>query len=611
MIPSTVTPRLRHVAGPELASGRPRGRGSTAQAPRRLPLRWLVGCAVLCLAPTDSVASPEERVVDLPPLVVEGTASPLRWRHAALPGKEVLSACSDSVTQDFVIRLQRQTELLAWLLPPPYQASSVVPDTYLLLSPRTPRATSTEIMKDLLQRPAGEGAGRASAAHAATDRVRFLPNLRMLDVDATIVFVLLDDEDEAGGFSFTIDRVRQLLVQRRPRLPPWLVHGLLQLYPELSFENEELRAGPARWPTLTAPSGATGGGAPQPLAPMAELLASPSSATPSVPALAPAIRDAQSALFLRWALIDGSAARRAAFWRLVDRLESEPATDALLRTELGVDFAALDQNLRDYLPHARNEKRRIHAATPGRIARPALRDATPAEIARIRGDWERLSISYVRQRLPELVPKYAERARRTARAGYEQGSRDPSLLAVIGLIEIDAGRPAEARPWLEQAAALGAARPRALLELALLRFAESGLANPAPAVSPTAEQVAAVLTPLESAAALRPALPPVYALQAEVWMRAGTRLSTDQLTHLRRAVTLFPESSLLAVRTAQLLALYGEPEAAREVIRRARAASEQPAALRWFDAVEASLAAEGATATPGQEPQLQRSGSQR
>jgi predicted Zn-dependent protease len=150
-----------------------------------------------------------------------------------------------------------------------------------------------------------------------------------------------------------------------------------------------------------------------------------------------------------------------------------------------------------------------------------------------------------------------------------------------------------------------------LLELALLRFAESGLANPAPAVSPTAEQVAAVLTPLESAAALRPALPPVYALQAEVWMRAGTRLSTDQLTHLRRAVTLFPESSLLAVRTAQLLALYGEPEAAREVIRRARAASEQPAALRWFDAVEASLAAEGATATPGQEPQLQRSGSQR
>jgi predicted Zn-dependent protease len=100
-------------------------------------------------------------------------------------------------------------------------------------------------------------------------------------------------------------------------------------------------------------------------------------------------------------------------------------------------------------------------------------------------------------------------------------------------------------------------------------------------------------------------------LQAEVWMRAGTRLSTDQLTHLRRAVTLFPESSLLAVRTAQLLALYGEPEAAREVIRRARAASEQPAALRWFDAVEASLAAEGATATPGQEPQLQRSGSQR
>lgn len=559
---------------------------------RHRSLRHAVIVPLLGLASSlgASSARHEERVVDLPPLVVEEAAAPLHWRHAHLPGKEVLSACSESATRDFVVRLQRQTELLNWLLPTRYQAASVIPDTYLLLSTATPRASSSEIAKELLRHaPDGASVGRTLPGLDA-GRIRFLPNLRMLDVDATIVFVLLDDEDGTGGFSFTIDRVRQLLTLRRPRLPPWCVHGLIQLYPELSFENEELRAMPARWPSATEPSTAiTEGAPPQPLVPMATLLNWQAADPASTPAIAPALRDAQSALFIRWALIDGDAARRAAFWRCVDRLEVEPARDALLRAELGLDFAALDRVLQDYLPRARNQRRRLHEATPRRTPEPALRDATPGEIARIRGDWERLSIGYVRQRLPELAPKYVERARRTARAGYDQGARDPSLLAVLGLIEIDAGHPAEARAWLEQAAALGAQRPRALLELALLRFADAESARGTPATPFTSEQVNAILGPLRAADALAPALPPVHTLQAEVWMRTGTPPSTAEMERLRWAATVFPESSYLVIRTAQLLAQRGETTAARELLQRGRAAGAQPSALRWFDALESSL----------------------
>jgi hypothetical protein len=253
-----------------------------------------------------------------------------------------------------------------------------------------------------------------------------------------------------------------------------------------------------------------------------------------------------------------------------------------------------------------------HAVAPDIDHRPAHVDHSvdPNDDAD-RGDWERLCIGYVRQRIPELVPRYVERARRTARAGYDQGSRDPSLLAVMGLIEIDAGHPAAARVWLEQAAALGAPRPRALLELALLRFAAIDAATQSPASPPTAEQVAAVLAPLQAADALQPALPPVYTLQAEVWARTKASLSLAQLSRLRRASALFPESSHLALRTAQLLALHDQPEAARDVIRRARPVCEQPAIRPWLDRLEASLDANGVEAPRLQEPQLQRSGSQR
>ncbi|HRP06153.1 MAG TPA: hypothetical protein PLV87_14660, partial [Opitutaceae bacterium] len=50
-----------------------------------------------------------------------------------------------------------------------------------------------------------------------------------------------------------------------------------------------------------------------------------------------------------------------------------------------------------------------------------LRDATPLDVARIRGDWERLQISFVRKAFPDVVDKYVEQARKTLRKPYDQG----------------------------------------------------------------------------------------------------------------------------------------------------------------------------------------------
>src|SRR5690606_17013148 len=117
--------------------------------------------------------------------------------------------------------------------------------------------------------------------------------------------------------------------------------------------------------------------------------------------------------------------------------------------------------------------------------------------ARIRGDWERQQISFVRQRFPEMVEAYVEQARRTLRRAYDRGERDPQLMAVLGLTEKDAGNPALARGFLEAAVREKAVRPRANFELALMRFKE--LAEFAAERKLDPNEVQSVLQPLLAA----------------------------------------------------------------------------------------------------------------
>src|SRR5207237_10763011 len=126
-----------------------------------------------------------------------------------------------------------------------------------------------------------------------------------------------------------------------------------------------------------------------------------------------------------------------------------------------------------------------------------LRPAGDVEVARIKGDWERLEIGYVKAQFPVLEPKYVEQARRTLRRGHDGGSRDPRLLAVMGLCEVDAGNDIAAREFLEDAAARGQSlRPRAWFELARLRFAALEARRDGAGAGLTPAQASGVLTPL-------------------------------------------------------------------------------------------------------------------
>ena len=224
-------------------------------------------------------------------------------------------------------------------------------------------------------------------------------------------------------------------------------------------------------------------------------------------------------------------------------------TEALFRECFGCSFAEAEQQLAAFLPAAVKSSARFRPprATPPRVV---LRPATEAEIARIKGDWERLEIGYVRAIFPEAAPKYIEQARRTVHRGYEHGVRDPAFLAVLGLCESDAGDDVAARPFLEEAAQRGTLRPRAAYELGRLRFAAARAQLP-PGEALGSAQVADVLTPLFAARAGEPPQPEVYELIAEVWRASGARPSRANLAVLNEGVNLFPRRFTLLQKAAE------------------------------------------------------------
>jgi hypothetical protein len=219
-----------------------------------------------------------------------------------------------------------------------------------------------------------------------------------------------------------------------------------------------------------------------------------------------------------------------------------------------------------------------------------LRPANDVEVARIKGDWERLEIAYVKTQFPALAPKYLEQARRTLRRAYDRDSRDPRLLAVMGLCEVDAGNDVAAREFLEAAATpAGTLRPRAWFELARLRFAATAPPTTGAAIRLTPDQANAVLTPLLATRALEPPLPEVYELIAEVWGVCAQAPTRTDLAVLEAGVRLFPHRAELVYRTAELNVRHGFTDTARWLITLGLTLAPDAAARARLEALQAQL----------------------
>ena len=423
-------------------------------------------------------------------------------------------------------------------------------------------------------------------------RYTFLPNLRLWDRDAGTLFAIVrESEFDANRVALTPDYVAYLLRNRLPALPPWFISGVLTLFSRAKFAEDTLTLDRLDWLSESGSAALqTGPEANRALLPLHEFFTG--NLSPSDPALGGALSlwQAQAALFIHWGLGGRGAPRRAALWKFAERAAVEPVTETLFQECFGLDFATAQQQLTAHLPEAIREKFALRPAQRPRLPDYPLRPANDVEIARLKGDWERLEIGYVKAQFPVLVPKYLEQARRTLMRAYDRGSRDPRLLAVIGLCEVDAGNDVAAREFLEAAAAHSKTlRPRAWFELARLRFAALGAQHAGTGPRLTSDQANEVFTPLSEAREQDPPLAEVYALIAEVWAVCAQAPTRAQLAVLEEGVRTFPHRTELVYRTAELNVRHGFTDTARWLITLGLTLAPDAATRTRFEGLQARV----------------------
>jgi len=545
-----------------------------------------------------------EKAIELPPMIIAESSKAPPWLYANVGEAEYLSRCSAATTRAYITAQLEVSRLLRVFLPADFFSPVAIP-IVSILAPQESRQASDDVAGREMQRMKEQSirrdreAGRRDLKVPAASKVSFLPNLRLDDRDMLAVFTYLSERDFRGDkLIASPDYVYARLVSRTPMLPPWLIEGIVGLYQQAGFAENPITLDVARW---VSPEDAAGlrrdAESRRVMVPVGDLFAIDAVVTPENrhPIRLAAWR-AQVVLFVRWALDPANAPAAEGFWQLGRRASVEPITEAVFTACFGFGYSDLQERLSDYLPVAVKQPVRIQPGKLPALPRYEVKPATPAQIARLRGEWERLQIPFVRSRHPEYLPRYIEQARATLRRPVGRGERDPQMLAALGLCELDAGDVAAARVWLEEAAAARVPRPRVHYEVARLRWLDL-TRNTGETAGFTAAQVQPVLEPLRVAGAQTPVLPEVYLLMGDALLRCRDRVSASDLALMARAVPLFRRLPGLAHRLALMQAREGQRAAAVQTLTVAREFAAEPAMRAQLDELLAVLTA--AVKSPG------------
>jgi hypothetical protein len=542
------------------------------------------GCSIGLAANAD--ISEAKAIVELPPVLVtekNGVGRP--WRYLATPGHEILSRCSDEVSAEFAEREMRLEEMLAVVLPRQFQFQTSVPKVTILTTPQEVSANARDLILGLDEKD-------RARRRADDSSIRFLPNLALDDVDAISLFAILD-ERRADPTALVYTRLHlQLMLERcTPAPPTWLVAGMLRLFEDLEFRDRDIVVRPFAWPMVVGGENPRSNSdhAPKVLA-MADMFAGarPNKNTNDSPARAQLA--AQSALLVRWALDTNDSSRRDGFWKLVSSATHGPVDDAMVKSCLGIDLVELRDRLSEYLPGAMKTRLRLRLEKSTPLPKLEIEDATPAQIGRIIGDWDRLEAKYVSTEHPEFAPLYFKLAHHAIDEGRRSEPNDPALCAVAGLLESDEKNDVMAQPFLQLAADAKMIRPRVYVDLARLRYRQA-LEHPAGAGGQlSALQANSILALLATAHAQLPPLADVYVLTADVWNHSRASLEPQNLIMLENAIGQFPEDVRLLYLVALLEISHGSPDKASDYLDRGLQVSRTEAVRTRFQQLKDALA---------------------
>jgi hypothetical protein len=523
-------------------------------------------------------------IVELPPVLVtdrNGGGKP--WRYVATPGHEILSRCSDEVLADFAERAMRLEDLFAVVLPRQFQFQTSVPKVTILTTPQDVSANARDVIMGLDEK---ERAKRK----VDEPSIRFLPNLALDDVDAISLFAIIDEQRaDPTALVYTRLHVQFMLERCTPTPPTWFVAGMLRLFDDLEFRDRDIVVRPLTWPAVDGDSPRVRSDY-TPKIGLADMFAGARAARSANSSSSAAQLAAEAALLIRWALDTNESSQRQGFWKLVSRSTHEPVDDAIVKETLGFGLIELHRRLSEYLPTAMKTRFRLHADKLTPLPKLEIEDATPVQIGRIIGDWNRLEAKYVGTSHPEFAPLYFNLAQHAIDEGRRSEPNDPALCAVAGLLQSDEKNEVMAQPFLQLAADAKIVRPRVYLDLAWLHYRQA-LEHPAGSESRlSGMQANSILILLATAHQQQPPIVGVYVLAAEVWNHSQAELEPNNFAMLEHAIEQFPDDVRLLYLVALLEANHGSRDKAEAYVDHGLQVSRTEAIRARFQQLKETLA---------------------
>jgi len=544
-----------------------------------MPLRrraaWvlsMLGVWALAAQPLASAApkSGPPLEVDVPALI---PGQPTGWWWASCDGVEVVSLASEDATRTYVRNIALQRATLDAILPRDLRITWDRPILVVLYGVDNARPMPAEF------------AGILSKIHTDRERERALENREgkplgvrveprimggtwVPDADTVCIFNVLGQKVKAAELSSlpAPAYIHYQLQSRNPPLPTWFVEAVSVFFGGATVTGADLDAPPFLWvsPAQTQLM-LQDKSMPVEFLPMAEVFAYTNKGAQPADERRQALVRSQGALLARWAIEGRAPGGAETLWKFVRGIHPGVDHEAWFKECFGMSTTAAVDALRVYLSGAIRKPMRVRLARDSRSSAIEIRAATPSEVARIRGEWERLSGRLVAMLQPELRSFYEESARRTLATGPDDATADPELLAARGLLAVELGDDAAALPLLEAACATPRPRARAVVELARIRLAQARAALE-PGARLDAPAVAAIVDPLRTVLDANPPMAQAFQVLAEIFAAGSEAPSAADLERLTRGVQTIPGDVSMIIAVARLMADLDLRDEARGVI---------------------------------------------
>jgi hypothetical protein len=561
-----------------------------------------LGGSLLSAAPAD------EPALELPKYTVTGTPDlppPESWRYAEFPGFAVLSNASDAKTRQIIgnFELFRLAVSIVWPLPD----KTSVPVSIIVCGARD--SFDAFVPKVRRGRPELLSMFLRDAEHGA------------IVIDAQTAAIFSDEptgapnEDRVGyevepANLLEREYIRFLLSRKGEVLPVWMEEGMIQILLAMKVRREQIVFGRVEDPTLLGSRefpaseseaavnyGTAGSPIDYPrypvedrdfnyvfrrraLIPLEQFFA----VTRDSPEASRTLGDnrwvKQAYAFVHLCLFGRGGRFQKPFAAFLQRASQGPVSEAMFQECFGMNYREMQVELRLYMSSTEHQSREFNFKKGKELPAPVpltFRDAEEFESARIKGD-------------ALLLGGQLELAEAVLLPAYLRGSRDPALLATLGLYERAAGHEDRARKFLEAAVTRKVVRPEAYLELARLRYADA-LAQPAEEGRFSAGQVTGITQLLYVARHQPPHLPQLYELLAETWQHSHATIGREDALILIQGATLFPDRLDYVAQVAAFALTAGIYDAAKSLIEHGLSHATEPRLRERFEHLKAVLPA--------------------